>query len=112
MTRPAPLSRAIWPTIEPTAPAAPETNTQSPGTIVATSSSPTYAVNAVIPSTPRYAEIGTPVIGGTTRNAPASPWATSRHPSWCTTTSPTTTESAVEAVTRPTAPPVMTSPRA
>ena len=48
-----PLIRAICPTTLPTAPAAPDTTTVWPGSGRPTSSSPKYAVNPVIPSTPR-----------------------------------------------------------
>jgi hypothetical protein len=41
ITRPAPLSLAIWPAMLPTAPAAPDTNTTSPGWNAAMSSRPT-----------------------------------------------------------------------
>jgi hypothetical protein len=41
ITRAAPLSLAIWPATLPTAPAAPETNTTSPGLSAAMSSRPT-----------------------------------------------------------------------
>ena len=49
----APISRAICPATEPTAPAAPETNTMSPSCSSATRGSPTYAVRPGMPSTPR-----------------------------------------------------------
>ena len=104
-TRDAPLSLAICPTIDPTAPAAPDTNTTSPGCIGAICSSPRCAVNPVRPSTPRYADSGTP--SSTTRNCAASPCATSRHPRSCVTAAPTGTSADVDSTTRPTAPPVI-----
>ena len=48
-----PLIRAIWPTMLPTEPAAPETTTVCPGSGRPTSSSPKYAVRPLIPSAPR-----------------------------------------------------------
>jgi hypothetical protein len=49
----APLTFAICPTIDPTAPAAPETSTVSPSFRAPTSSSPKYAVMPGMPSAPR-----------------------------------------------------------
>ena len=40
ITDPAPLIRAIWPTVDPVAPAAPDTTTVSPSFKAPTSSSP------------------------------------------------------------------------
>src|SRR5258708_33039205 len=50
-----PLSLAIWHTTDPTAPAATETNTTSPGLSVAILSKPTQAVSPGLPATPRNA---------------------------------------------------------
>ncbi len=55
-----PRALAIWPATEPTAPAAAETNTVSPGCNEAMSVSPTHAVNPGIPRAPSSADGGTP----------------------------------------------------
>ena len=65
-----PVSFAIWPTICPTAPAAPETTTVSPGFGSQTSSRPKYAVNPVAPIT-CSASVGGSSTGGTLRSEPA-----------------------------------------
>ncbi len=57
-----PLIRAIWPATLPTAPAAPDTTTVCPGSGRPTSSSPKYAVNPVVPSTPRWTGAGASVV--------------------------------------------------
>ena len=48
-----PFTRAIWPAMVPTAPAAPETTTVSPALASATSRRPKYAVIPGMPSAPR-----------------------------------------------------------
>ncbi len=53
-----PRMRAIWPTTEPTAPAAPETTTVSPACGRQISRRPKYAVSPGMPSTPSAVEIG------------------------------------------------------
>ena len=53
-----PLIRAICPTTAPTAPAAADTRTVSPGAGRPMSRSPTYAVIPGMPSTPSAVEIG------------------------------------------------------
>ena len=105
----APSSLAIWPTAEPTEPAAPETNTDSPARNRPMCMRPTYAVSPVVPRMPRYAETGTPSISSTTRNCRPSACATSRHPRSCRTTAPTGWASDRDSTTRPTAAPVMVS---
>ena len=50
----APRSRANWPTRLPTAPAAPDTKTSSPGWNAATRNSPAQAVSPGMPRTPRW----------------------------------------------------------
>src|SRR3954466_1588576 len=66
MTRDAPRSFANWPTRLPTAPAAPDTKTTSPGANAANRNSPAQAVSPGIPSTPRYSDSGRPGRGGAT----------------------------------------------
>ena len=53
-----PAILAIWPTAEPTEPAAVETTTVSPGRGCPTSSSAKYAVTPLRPSTPSDSESG------------------------------------------------------
>src|SRR3954467_11304440 len=65
MTR-RPASLASCPAIEPTAPEAAETNIVSPGRTSAMSCTPTHAVSPGMPSTPRYADTGTPSAAGST----------------------------------------------
>jgi hypothetical protein len=57
---------ASWPTTWPTAPAAPETTTVSPGFGAHTSSRPKYAVKPVAPTTCN-ASVGGSSAGGTLR---------------------------------------------
>ena len=111
ITEPAPRSRANWPTRLPTAPAAPETKTSSPGANSATRNSPAYAVSPGMPRTPRWwvgetpSELGQhPDLGGRGRSA------TSRHAASASTSAPTGTASDRDSTTRPTAPPCITSP--
>src|SRR3954471_22454524 len=109
MTRLAPFSFASWPTSEPTAPAAPETNTVSPGLNSADSSRPEYAVRPGMPRTPRYVDSGA-AAPSTLTYRPASSTAWVRQPAWCSTWSPGFTSSTWDSTTSPTAPPDMTSP--
>ncbi len=86
MTR-QPAIFAIWPAALPTAPAAPETNTVSPACGRPISKRPWYAVNPGIPSTPSAVDTG--ALPGSTGCTPEpSDSAHSRHPSPCTTQSP------------------------
>ena len=103
-----PRALTSWPTRLPTAPAAPDTKTVSPGWKPATRSSPAYAVRPGMPSAPRYCDAGTD--RSTTVKSFAGPAAMSRHACWCSTRSPTRCVSTVEATTSPTAPPYITLP--
>src|SRR5699024_294908 len=103
----APMSLAIWPTADPTDPAAPEPKTDSPGWKRPMRSRPPYAVRPVDPSTPRDAETGTPSISRTTRNCRPSACAMSRQPRSCWTTAPTGWAPDRDSTTRPTAAPVI-----
>src|SRR3954464_11454546 len=66
MTR-RPASLASCPAMLPTAPEAAETNMVSPGRTSAMSCTPTQAVSPGMPSTPRYADTGTPSRAGVRR---------------------------------------------
>ena len=59
-----PACLASWPAMLPTAPDAAETNIVSPGRTSAMSKVPTHAVSPGMPSTPRYADTGTPSASG------------------------------------------------
>ena len=109
-TSDAPLSFASWPTSEPTAPAAPDTNTASPSLNDATSSSPAYAVMPGMPSTPRLADNETPSTFAAGWACEAGSTAISRQPRPCTTWSPTAMSGEFDSMTSPTAPPARGSP--
>src|SRR5258705_13492492 len=64
-----PLSLAIWHTTDPTAPAATETNTTTPGLSVAILSKPTQAVSPGMPATPRNAWGGSPNVSSFCRGS-------------------------------------------
>ena len=106
-----PLIFATWPTTEPTAPAAPDTTTTSPGFASPTSSSPKYAVIPGMPSVERKTGSG------------ARRWSTfvssfslriaySCTPRLPTTWSPGLKRRLFEATTAPTPPARITSSRA
>ena len=105
----APLSFAICPATEPTAPAAPDTTTVSPSCRSPTSSRPKYAVMPVMPSAPTW------VLSGATPASTFSSWspgssAYSCAPSTPETWSPSAKRSSPDATTRPTPPARMTAP--
>ncbi len=104
-----PFSFAIWPATDPTAPAAPDTNTVSPSFGRPTSSRPTYAVKPGIPSTPRAVDTGASE-GSTGRSPAPSLSAHSRQPRLWTTHVLSGHCGLREATTWPTAPPVSGSP--
>ena len=85
----APLIRAIWPTDEPVAPAAPETTTTSPSFMAPTSNSPAYAVTPVVPSTFIATGISIPSGNGDIDPMASSATAYSCHPVSPETMSPT-----------------------
>ncbi len=107
MTR-QPLSLPIWPATEPTAPAAPEITSTSPGFGRPTCSTPMYAVRPVIPSTPSAAAGDTP--SGTGSRRAASSAAYSRQPSGPLTRAPGAYFAEREASTSPMPWPGMTLP--
>jgi hypothetical protein len=104
-----PLIRAIWPTAEPTAPAAEDTSTVSPGCGRPTSSSAKYAVIPGMPRMPSAVEIGASA-GSTGRSAAASATAYSCQPSMPSTMSPAARSGLSLRTTWPTTPPTITSP--
>ena len=71
MTWLAPLMRAIWPAIDPVAPAAAVTTTASPSTGRPMSVIPKYAVSPVMPSRPSM-WCGSSTSSGTGSKRPAS----------------------------------------
>src|ERR1700729_1549176 len=65
-----PLILAIWPAIEPVAPAAPDTTTDSPGLILPISTIPKYDVS---PFTPKRLNARFGGVPGATSRAPPQP---------------------------------------
>src|SRR6266550_4394637 len=104
-----PASLASCPAICPTAPAAAETTTVSPGRGLPMSKRPKYAVNPVRP-TACSASVGGSSTGGTWRSAPARAVAYSCQPSCPTTRSPALKRESLLSTTSPRFTDVMTSP--
>ena len=105
----APFTLAIWPTAEPTGPVAAATATVSPGFGLPISSSPAYAVNPGIPSTPRAVDTGA-ADGSSRRTALAGTTEWVCHPENDSTIAPTGTSSDRDSTTSQTVPPSITSP--
>src|SRR5881397_3196385 len=104
-----PASFASCPAICPTAPAAAETTTVSPGRGLPMSNSPKYAVNPVRPIA-CSASVGGSSTGGTWRSVPARAVAYSCQPSCPTTRSPALKRRSLLSTTSPRFTDVMTSP--
>ena len=83
-----PLILAIWPTQEPTDPAAVDTTTVSPETGCPTLRSPRYAVIPFIPATPNDVDIGRVLVVIFLSTTPASTKAYSCQPNKPVTRSP------------------------
>src|SRR6266571_1722488 len=104
-----PASLASCPAICPTAPAAAETTTVSPGRGLPMSNNPKYAVNPVRPIA-CSASVGGSSTGGTWRSVPARAVAYSCQPSCPTTRSPGLKRGSLLSTTSPRFTDVMTSP--
>ncbi len=104
-----PLILASWPTVWPTAPAAPETTTVSPGFGPHTSSSPKYAVMPGMPSTFSHCGIE-PSRRSIFCSARAGRQAYACAPTRPPTMSPAARPGSAEASTRPMPPARITSP--
>src|SRR5579884_1378881 len=110
MTR-SPARFASCTAIEPTPPAAAETNSVSPSLMRAISCRPTQAVNPVLPRAPKYSSGGA-CVTSSTRTCLAGSTAYSRQPSMCCTVDPSGTSGLRDATTVPIADPCSGSPTA
>ena len=104
-----PLIFAIWPTTEPTAPAAPDTTTVSPALGLPMSRRPKYAVMPGMPRTPRYTGSGAKRVSTFCTPLP-SEIAYSCTPKAPATKSPALNPGCFDALTTPAPPARITSP--